>query len=367
MTHPELSTNRPDLPAGARPRVLVLMGGPDAEREVSLMSGAEVARALDSTGAFDVVPMTIVRTTAEEILAQRPDAIYPILHGPWGEGGPLQEILEGIERAHGIGFVGPRAKPASLAMDKIATKSIAAGVGVRTPRARQLRRGEALDLAAPLVLKPSNDGSSVDLRICRTEAEAAQGRAELEIRREFLMAEEYIEGREMTVGIVDGTVLPIIEIVPSVAFYDYEAKYIRNDTQYRLDPPLPEMVAEEMRTATRRVFDALGLRGVARADFMVDARGAWFLEINTAPGMTTHSLIPMASRHRGVAMAELCASLVRGAMQRAAGARRAGGDAGPGRSMDGRAVDCSDVDCPAVDVHATAAHATAAHTATARQ
>lgn len=302
------------------PRVVVLMGGPDAEREVSIMSGTQVAKALAESGDFEVVPMTIVRTDADAILAARPDAIFPIVHGPWGEGGPLQEILESIERTHAIGFVGPRAKPALVAMNKIATKMVASSVCVRTPRSRQIVRGEALDIAAPLVLKPSNDGSSVDLRICRTDAEAARARAELETRREHLMAEEYIRGREMTVGIVNGEVLPIIEIVPNakaVEFYDYEAKYTRDDTQYVLEPAMPAAAAEEMRTATKRVFDALGLRDVARADFMVDDRGAWFLEINTAPGMTTHSLIPMASRHRGVDMPELCASLVRAAMARA--------------------------------------------------
>lgn len=306
--------------AARKPRVAVLMGGPDAEREVSLMSGAQIVAALEASGSFDVVPLTILRTDADAILAERPDVVFPIVHGPWGEGGPLQEILESIERTHGIGFVGPRAKPASIAMNKIATKHVASSVGVRTPRARQLSRGEPLDIAAPVVLKPSNDGSSVDLRICRTDADAARARAELEVRREFLMAEEYIQGREMTVGIVNGEVLPIIEIVPNasaVEFYDYEAKYTRDDTRYVLDPSLPAAVAEEMRTATKRVFDALGLRDVARADFMVDARGAWFLEINTAPGMTTHSLIPMASRHRGVDMPELCASLARAAMARA--------------------------------------------------
>ena len=307
------------------PRVVVLMGGPDAEREVSLMSGAQVVQALEASGAFEVVAQTIMRTTADELLALRPDAIYPILHGPWGEGGPLQEILESLERAHGIGFVGPRAKPAAIAMNKIATKAVASSVGVRTPRARQLSRGEPLDLAAPIVLKPSNDGSSVDLRICRTDADAARARAELEVRREHLMAEEYIRGREMTVGIVNGEVLPIIEIVPNakaVEFYDYEAKYTRDDTAYVLDPALPAAVADEMRASTKRVYDAIGLRDIARADFMVDDRGAWFLEINTAPGMTTHSLIPMASRHRGVDMPELCASLVRTAMARARGAVR---------------------------------------------
>jgi len=322
-------------PSGASPsaatRVAVLMGGPDAEREVSLMSGAEVARALSTAGGFDVVPITVLRATAEEILAARPDVVFPIVHGPWGEGGPLQEILEELERTRGIGFVGPRARPAALAMNKIATKSVASSVGIRTPRARQVVRGEILDLEPPLVLKPADDGSSVDLRICLDADAVSPGRAELEPRRDRLMAEEYIRGREVTVGIVNGEVLPIIEIIPAVEFYDYEAKYISDATRYQLDPDLPAPVIEELRSATRRIFDAIGLRDAARADFMVDARGAWFLEINTAPGMTTHSLVPMASRHRGVGMPELCGSLVRAAQARVAAARGSG-------AVDRRAV-----------------------------
>ncbi|MFM1805094.1 MAG: D-alanine--D-alanine ligase [Planctomycetota bacterium] len=304
-----------------RPRVVVLMGGPDAEREVSLMSGAQVVAALEAEGGFEVVAQTIFRTDEGALLALEPDCIYPILHGPWGEGGPLQEILEGLERTHGIAFTGPRARPAALAMDKIATKSIATSVGVRTPRARQVLAGEPLDLSAPLVLKPSNDGSSVDLRICHSDSDAEAARAELELRRDRLMAEEFVKGREMTVGIVDGEVLPIIEIVPKSAFYDYESKYISDETRYIVDPDVHGTVADEMRESTRRVFAALGLRDVARADFIVDDRGAWFLEINTAPGMTTHSLVPMASRHRGVDMPALCAGLVRAAIARTASAR----------------------------------------------
>lgn len=309
------------VPLKAKPRVVVLMGGPDAEREVSLMSGAEIAKALAATGRYEVVPQTILRIDAEGILALRPDVVFPIVHGPWGEGGPLQSELERIERSSGVGFVGPRSRGASLAMNKVATKAVASGLGVRTPRARQLVRGEPIDLAPPLVIKPADDGSSVDLRICRSSEEVAAARAELEPRRTNLMAEEYIAGREMTVGIVNGKVLPIIEIVPKAAFYDYEAKYIRDDTGYRLDPELAPGAADEMREATRRVFEALGLRDVARADFMVDARGAWFLEINTAPGMTTHSLVPMASRHAGVDMPELCSRLVEAAAERGAAAR----------------------------------------------
>jgi len=290
------------------------MGGPDAEREVSLMSGAQVAHALEASGAFEVVPQTIMRIGAEEILALRPDVVFPVLHGPWGEGGPLQEILESVERAHGIGFVGPRSAPAATAMNKIATKAIASSVGVRTPRARQLVRGEPLDLAAPLVLKPSNDGSSVDLRICRTDDEASAARAELERHRDLLMAEEYISGREMTVGIVHGEVLPIIEIIPKSAFYDYQAKYFADDTRYYIPCGLAPDREEALQRAAVGAFRAIGAQGWGRADFMLGADGVpLLLEVNTVPGMTGHSLVPMAARAVGISYEDLCVKILEGA------------------------------------------------------
>ncbi len=131
-----------------------------------------------------------------------------------------------------------------------------------------------------------------------------------------VLAESYIRGREITVGIVDGEVLPIIEIVPAVEYYDYQAKYHRDDTRYVLDPELPAAVAEAARRFTRIAWECVGCRDLARADFLVDERGPWFLEINTMPGMTTHSLVPKAALHAGVTMTELCARLVRGALAR---------------------------------------------------
>lgn len=299
-----------------RPRVLVLMGGPDAEREVSLNSGAEVARALDEGGAFEVVPLVIDRIDIEGLRAQRPRLVYPVLHGPWGEGGELQKILEQFEEEDGVPFVGPKSRAAAIAMNKLATKMHAMRLEIRTPRAREVLRRELIDIDPPLVLKPSNDGSSVDLRICRSQQEVMLARAELEAKRPSLMAEEYIEGREMTVGIVNGEVLPIIEIIPATEYYDYEAKYTRDDTRYVVEPELDEEIAEEMRRATRAIYSALGLRDVARADFIVNDQGPWFLEINTAPGMTTHSLVPMAARHTGVEMPEFCTSVARVALTR---------------------------------------------------
>ncbi|MFM9181929.1 MAG: D-alanine--D-alanine ligase [Phycisphaerales bacterium] len=300
---------------GAGIRVLVLKGGPDAEREVSLRSGTEVAAALREAG-FAVEEVAIDRPGLAELRAMRGDVVVPVLHGAWGEGGPLQELLE----ADGRPYVGARPSAARLAMDKVATKAAVGAIGVPTPEAQELRLGEPLSVACPVVLKPADDGSSVDLRICTTPQEVERARLELEPRRTRVMAESFIRGRELTVGLIDGECLPTIEIRPREGTYDYEAKYHRDDTQYVLDPELPEGVAEAVRAFSRAAWHAVGCRDVARADFMLDARGPWFLEINTMPGFTDHSLVPKAARHAGIPMDRLVAGLV----HRALGRRRPG-------------------------------------------
>ncbi|MFM7797528.1 MAG: D-alanine--D-alanine ligase [Planctomycetota bacterium] len=311
-----ISQGSPVVPQGTQ--VLVLKGGPDAEREVSLRSGAMVADALRRAG-IGVHEVTIDRPGLEELRAMPGHVVFPVLHGSWGEGGPLQELLE----ADGRPYVGSGPRAARIAMDKVATKALVAELGVPTPRAQELQLGAEFALECPVVLKPADDGSSVDLRICRSAQEVMRARLELEPRRVRILAEEYIEGRELTVGIVDGECLPIIEIRPREGTYDYEAKYNRDDTQYLLDPPLPEGVAEAVQAFTRAAWHALGCRDVARADFMLDARGPWFLEINTMPGFTDHSLVPKAACHAGLPMESLVARLVARAIARAAARRRA--------------------------------------------
>ncbi|NBP52152.1 MAG: D-alanine--D-alanine ligase [Actinobacteria bacterium] len=302
---------------GAGIRVLVLKGGPDAEREVSLRSGTEVAAALRQ-GGFAVEEVTIDRPGLAELRAMRGDVVFPVLHGAWGEGGALQEILD----ADGRPYVGSGPSAARLAMDKVATKRAVAAIGVPTPASQELRPGVEFTLACPVVLKPADDGSSVDLRICRSPQDVMRARLELEPRRDRILAEEYVAGRELTVGLVDGECLPIIEIRPNDGTYDYEAKYNRDDTQYLLDPALPDGIAEAVRAFSRAAWHAAGCRDVARADFMLDERGPWFLEINTMPGFTDHSLLPKAAAHAGIPMEALVAGLVGRAMSRAR-ARRA--------------------------------------------
>lgn len=297
-----------------RLRTLVLMGGPDAEREVSILSGEQVVAALRQAPDLDVVPMVVDRPTADELRAADGDVVFPVLHGPWGEGGPLQRLLDSI----GIPYVGCGPEAAALAMDKVATKRLAASVGVRTPEFRTPRPGEACDLEPPVVVKPADEGSSVGLSICRSAEAIDVARRGLDALGKRVLVERYVSGRELTVGVVDGETLPIIEILPATEFYDYEAKYLRDDTGYRLDPALPAGAAELLRDWTLRVWSAVGCRDIARADFLLDGSTPAFLEINTMPGMTTHSLVPMAARHAGRSMAELCAGLVRRAAERVA-------------------------------------------------
>jgi len=292
-------------------RVLVLGGGPDREREVSLNSAAQVAAALREAGHAtlerDVLPDDL------SALDEAFDVVFPVLHGPWGEGGPLQRILESRD----LPFVGCGSRAASIAIDKVATKHAIASLNIALPEHQVVTDHEVLTLRPPAVVKPIDDGSSVDVTICRTKDQMHAAIDRNRRGRAALMVERFIEGREMTVGILDGLALPAIEIVPAEGFYDYQAKYSRSDTQYRFDLDLPATVIERMQHDAQAVFAQLGCRDLSRIDFIVDGHGkAWFLEVNTLPGFTTHSLLPMAARRIGIEMPNLCDRLVRLAHRR---------------------------------------------------
>src|SRR5262245_21129348 len=243
-------------PTERKIRVLVLAGGPDAERQVSLTSAKFVAEALRTTPRFDVSTLTIDRLSGAELRAAPADVIVPVLHGGWGEGGPLQDILE----ADGRACVFSRARASRWAMDKIATKMAAAQVGIPTPAAYLLdRRDDVCPLPYPVIVKPVHEGSTVGLHVVRDDtgwrraletirAETSGGegaRTPAGVALRSYMIEPMITGagggraRELTVGLLDNSALPIIEIVPASGLYDYEAKYHRDDTQYILDPQLP--------------------------------------------------------------------------------------------------------------------------------
>ncbi|MBX3379647.1 MAG: D-alanine--D-alanine ligase [Phycisphaeraceae bacterium] len=299
--------------------VVVLGGGPDAEREVSLVSSKAVAVAIDRSGEFRANYQIIDRAVLAGLRAMKGDVIFPVLHGGWGEGGPMQDLLE----QDGRPFVGCRAPAARLAMDKLATKLLASQLGVPTqPGAAFNARDSACPFALPVVLKPVHEGSSVGVHICRTAADwdSAVAKVAADTKqhpsRVYMVESAVLGGRELTVGMLDGKALPPIEICPSVEFYDYEAKYHRNDTNYVVNPDLPAGVATAIQGFAKAMFDGLGARHLSRVDFLLDGAGkAWLLEVNTLPGFTDHSLLPMAANRQGLPMERLCASLVQMALR----------------------------------------------------
>mgnify|MGYP006267532689 FL=1 len=310
--------------------VLVLAGGPDSERRVSLAGADAVGRALEAGGRSRVTVHELPESPAPRGPADLPiegaDVVFPLLHGPWGEGGPLQRILEDAD----VPFVGSGMRAARDAMDKIHAKSIASVVGAPVLPHAIVNPLEAdppvPPVELPLVLKPVFEGSTLGMEICRTAEElaAAVGRARAAGRP--VMAEPFTPGRELTVGLVapadpradpDTTLvpLPIVEIAPAGGFYDYAAKYDRDDTRYTVDPDLPHGLGDRLTRWTLDLAAALNIRHLARADFILTRSGdAVFLEINTMPGFTGHSLVPMAARHAGVELPELCARLIDAAL-----------------------------------------------------
>jgi D-alanine-D-alanine ligase len=294
--------------------VLVLGGGPDSEREVSLWSSKAVAESLESLGRFRVRYEVIGRLTAQELKRLPGEVIFPVLHGGWGEGGPLQDLLE----ADGRAFVGCGPRAARVAMDKMATKMAAAKVGIATAPAAIFNPNDVgCPIAMPVVIKPIHEGSSVGVHIVRTDTDLP--RAHEAVRQDqarhpgrvYMIEQAILGGRELTVGVLDSQVLAPIEIIPAVAFYDYAAKYTSDDTKYQVAPNLPAGVTETIQQAAAKLCREVGVRHLARVDFILDKQGqAWLLEVNTMPGFTSHSLLPMAAKHAGLSFADLCARLV---------------------------------------------------------
>lgn len=310
-------------------KVMTLAGGPDRERPVSIHSGQNVTQALMDAGheviTGDVLPDDLAMLDRFE--QWQGDVIFPVLHGSWGEGGGLQAILD----QRGLRYVGSRADSATLCMDKHSAKAVFTRQGLPTPAYEYLSAYETPTLSLPVVVKAPREGSSIDLAICHTPEALAQARGELSPRHDRLLIEQFVEGIEVTVGIIpaggDGLVasrlprldgymaLPTIHIVPAATYYDYQAKYTREDTQYRFDIDLSKATLEAISRYALEAHRALGCRHLSRVDFMIDRQHRpWLLEVNTLPGFTGHSLLPMAARQAGLSMPELVDRLVQVAM-----------------------------------------------------
>jgi D-alanine-D-alanine ligase len=286
-------------------RVAVLMGGSSSEREISLASGANCLEALRRRGvdahAVDGIPALV-----QALIAKQFDRVFNILHGGDGENGVLQGLLESF----GVPYTGSGVLGSALTLDKIRTKQVWMSEGLLTPRFARITSDRDIEAAAkkigfPLIVKPSCEGSSVGVsRVFKTE-DLPQAVALARRYRGELMMEELIVGDEFTVGILVDEALPTIRIVPAGEYYDYHAKYIAEDTQY-LCPGLQGKKEEEMRALALAAFKSAACSGCARVDIMRSKQGKnYLLEVNTAPGMTSHSLVPKAAKAHGIEFDEL--------------------------------------------------------------
>ena len=300
-------------------KVGVLMGGRSAERDVSIMSGTGVLKALQSRGidahAFDPAERSLAELAAEKF-----DCVFIALHGRYGEDGSLQGALEQL----GIPYTGSGVMASSVGMDKITTKIIWLSKGIPTPRYATVTPGDDLDavvaeLGLPLIVKPPLEGSTIGI----TKVEKAEEfEAAVSLAAGFdevILAEEFVTGREFTVAVLgsgkDARALPIVEIVAPAGNYDYQNKYFTDDTQYHCPADLPAELTAEIQKHAVNAYRALGCEGWGRVDVLVresDMR-PFLLEVNTSPGMTGHSLVPMAARAEGTSYEDLCVQILRSA------------------------------------------------------
>lgn len=297
-------------------RIGVLSGGPSSEREISLRSGKSVHKALLESH-LDAVFLDVRDNIYDIIKDTRMDVAFIALHGRFGEDGTVQKILEDEH----IPYTGSGVKASRLALDKIASKEIFARNEIPIPEYLVLEKGrydigDAHILDYPLVVKPQFEGSSIGLSIvkerdCLEEAvERAFGYGEK------VILEEYIDGRELTVGILEDKALPVVEILTRNRVYDYQAKYNDPDTEYRVPAPVEKGLYAKTQDLGAAAHNALGCRFFSRVDMMIDKGGNIFvLEVNTIPGMTERSLLPKAAQAIGLNFNQLCVKLVKGALR----------------------------------------------------
>lgn len=302
----ELLLNSADIPSQVFGKVAVVMGGWSAEREVSLMSGQQVFESLSGAGV-DAHPVDAGQDIGAVLKADGFDRAFLILHGRGGEDGQVQAALE----LAGVPYTGTGVLGSALCMDKWRAKAMASMTGVPTPEARLVKTlDQAVDAAEvlgfPVVVKPTHEGSSIGVHIV-TSADAIADAFNDAHRYGQVLLEKFISGMEIAAGVLQGNALPLVSTQAAGGFYDYNAKYIANDTQYVCPAELDADTTAKIQSMAESVFDALDCRSWARVDFMVADDGEpKFIECNTAPGMTSHSLVPIAAKQAGISFDAVC-------------------------------------------------------------
>lgn len=296
-------------------KVGVLYGGRSAEREVSLMSGQAVFEALVAQGIHAHL-FDLDQHSLGDLALHQFDRVFVALHGRYGEDGTVQGALELL----GVAYTGSGHLASALAMDKIMTKRLWQQAGLPTPDYRVISdasdlKGLPQALGLPLILKAPNEGSTIGLCKVQTPDELVDGYAEVRPFDETILAEKFIAGRELTVALLgkgsDARALPIVEIIAPGGNYDYQSKYYSDETQYLCPAPLPDALASQIGEIAVRAYRSLNCEGWARADLILDAdMRPWLLEMNTSPGMTGHSLVPMAAKAAGIEFGQLCLQIL---------------------------------------------------------
>ena len=295
-------------------KVAVLLGGKSAEREVSLKSGGMVLQALVSRGV-DAHPFDPAERGLDALIDEKFERVFIALHGRFGEDGTVQGILEWL----GIPYTGSGVLASALAMDKLRTKRLWAAEKLATPAYALLGedtnfRIAARKLGVPLMVKPASEGSSIGMSKVNAAAKLEQAYRLAAKYDRVVIAEQFIDGMELTCAILGEQALPLIRLETPREFYDYEAKYVADDTRYLVPCGLPARKEQELKELCLAAFRSLGCSGWGRVDLMLNRRGRpYLLEVNTSPGMTDHSLVPMAARAVGLSYGELCLRILQGA------------------------------------------------------
>jgi D-alanine-D-alanine ligase len=297
-------------------KVAVLMGGPSSEREISFLSGNAVLGALRERGV-DAHPFDPKARPLHELAADGFDRVFIALHGRYGEDGTVQGALEVM----GIPYTGSGVMASALAMDKWRTKLVWLASGIPTPRYRVVDAATdwaavVADLGVPLIVKPSREGSTIGLTKVTSTDPAALARAYAEAAQHDgqVLAEAFVAGAELTASILNDRALPLIRIEAPQGNYDYHNKYFSDETKYFCPCGLPDAKEREIQAWSLEAFRLIGCTGWGRLDLILEADGSFrFLEVNTSPGMTGHSLVPMAARQAGIAFPDLCVEILRGA------------------------------------------------------
>jgi D-alanine-D-alanine ligase len=297
-------------------KVAVLLGGPSAEREISLLSGNAVLKALRERGV-DAHPFDPAERSLSELAREGYTRVFIALHGRFGEDGTVQGALETLH----IPYTGSGVMASALAMDKWRTKLVWLASGIPTPRYRIVDASTdwqrvIAELGLPLIVKPAREGSTIGItKVTSVDHDEMWLAYEVAARHDKLvLIEEFVAGTEITASIVNGRALPLIRIEAPQGNYDYHNKYFSDETKYFCPSGLAQAQEDAIRASALAAFDVVGCTGWGRLDLILRADGTYsFLEVNTSPGMTGHSLVPMAARQAGVSFPDLCVDILRGA------------------------------------------------------